>query len=406
MAQPGHDEAAALGLLGTLSFSEPELAHDPYPVYARLRAECPVIRTEGRGGFWILSRYEDCLWALGHPEIFSSRQTTVPPLADAIGLMIPSNLDPPEHGLYRRILLPLFAPKRVASLAPIARAAARELLEPLRDARQCEFIAEFAIPYPYRVFLPFMGLPAEDISLFLDWEEESLRRQAVDVEAAIMSVTVTRPKIIEYFADMLRRRRTSPEGPDDLIGALVRARHPDDRLLSENELLRMCILLFQAGLHTTTDVLGNAMCYLSQHPAERDRLAASPELMQTAVEEFLRYESVSPLGRVTTREVEVRGVTIPAGEFVALLAPAADRDEAEFPDPDTVVLDRHPNRHFGFGAGIHRCLGAHLGRLEVRIALEEIHSALPGYRLLEGTRPRRHVGFLRGTDELHLALDS
>ncbi len=405
MTEPGHHEPTASGMARTLDFSEPELADDPYPVYAQLRAECPVTRTEGRGGFWIVSRYEDCHWALSHPELFSSAQTTIPPLADAIGPMIPANIDPPEHGLFRRILLPLFAPKRVASMAPLARSAARQLLEPLRGASQCEFVSQFAVPYPYRVFLPFMGLPADDISLFLGWEEESLRRQSVDVSAAITAVTVTRPKIIEYFTDVLRRRRASSVSSDDLIGALVAARHPDERPLSENELLRICILLFQAGLHTTTDVLGNAMCYLSQHAAERDALVARPELVPAAVEEFLRYESVSPLGRVTTRAVEVGGVTIPPGEFVALLAPAADRDDAEFPEPDAVVLDRHPNRHFGFGAGIHRCLGAHLGRLELRIALEEIHAVLPNYRLLAGTRPQRHVGFLRGTDELHLALD-
>jgi cytochrome P450 len=404
MAEPGHDRPAP-GLLGTLDFSEPELADDPYPVYAQLRTTCPVTRTEGRGGFWIVSRYDDCHWALSHPEIFSSSQTTVPPLADAIGPMIPANIDPPEHALFRRILLPLFAPKRVARMEPLARSAIRDLLKPLCGASRCEFMGEVAVPYPYRVFLPFMGLPASDISLFLDWEAESLRRQSVDVSAAITAVTITRPKIIEYFADVLRERRSRHGDEDDLIGALVRARHPDDRPLTESELLRICILLFQAGLHTTTDVLGNAMCYLSQHPAERDALATRPYLVPTAVEEFLRFESVSPLGRVTTQDVEVRGVTIPRGEFVALLAPAAGRDETEFPEPDTVWLDRHPNRHFGFGAGIHRCLGAHLGRVELRVALEEIHAALPRYRLLDGTRPQRHVGFLRGTDELHLALD-
>jgi cytochrome P450 len=400
---PGQRAEAGTGSwVDAFDVSSAEMARDPYRVYERLRSECPVARTGARGGYWLVSRYADCLWALNRPDVFSSAQTTVPMLSDAVGPMIPLNIDPPDHGDYRRALLPLFGPRRIAELEPVARSAARMLIARLCAVPEAEFISGFAIPYPYEIFLPMMGLPASDMQLFLGWEEESLRRQSVDAEAARIAVTVTRPKVIAYFSDVIAERRKRSRTSDDILTALLAARAAG-RPLSDGEILRICILLFQASLHTTADALGNIMWYLSQHHEQRDLLVRQPGLIPSAVEEMLRYEGVSQVGRVTTRDIEVGGARLPAGVFVVLLVPSAGRDAEEFDAPDEVRLDRHPNRHLAFGAGAHRCLGAYLARMEIRVALEEIGKAMPGYSLKEPPPVQRHIGFLRGTDALWLS---
>jgi len=402
MTGTGEAPAGTASWTSGVDVSSAEMAQDPYQVYARLRAECPVAETAARGGYWLVSRYADCLQALNKPHVFSSAQTTVPMLSDAVGPMIPLNIDPPEHGAYRRALLPLFGPRRIAALEPVARAAARKLAGQLRSAPEADFIADFAIPYPYEVFLPMMGLPTSDMELFLGWEEESLRRQSVDAEAARIAVTVTRPKVISYFSAIIAERRRGRGGSARDVNAGRLAARAGGRPLSDGEILRICILLFQASLHTTADALGNIIWYLAQHPGQRDLLARQPELIPSAVEELLRYEGVSQVGRITTSEAEVGGARIPAGSFVVLLVPSAGRDDGEFDEPDNVRLDRHPNRHLAFGAGAHRCLGAYLARMEIRVALEEISTLLPDFALSAARPVRRHVGFLRGTDELWL----
>ncbi len=345
----------------------------------------------------LITRHEDVMWALRSPDVFSSNM-------DAIDIgnvrpLIPLQIDPPDHVKFRRLLDPLFAPREVEKLEADVRALVGDLIDRFADSGACEFNAAVAIPLPCTVFLRLMGLPIEDLDLFLRFKDGIIRPDATDGESRSAMARAVGQEIYAYFEDVIAQRRSQPE--DDLLSGFIAAEIDGERLTTE-DILDISYLFLLAGLDTVTASLGCAVSYLASHPDHQQSLRDDPARIPAAVEELLRWETPVPgVPRLAMRDVEVAGTTIPAGRTVTCLLASANTDGAEFPEPEVVDFDRPANRHLAFGGGVHRCLGSHLARLEMRVALEELHRRIPAYAIAPGETPVYSMG-IRGAEYLPL----
>ncbi len=387
------DAAAAL-------FS-PAVADDPHPTYRRIRNSCPVARTSlGDHPVAVITRYEDVNWALRHPEFFTSA-------GGSLNLgeqpLIPLEFDPPEHTKYRRLLSPEFVPREITKLEPEVRRIVRGLIDQVAPRGRCDFHEEIATPLPSEIFLALMGLPEEDLSLFLRWRDDSIRPDVEpgDFEGAQQIRAQTAHEISDYFRDTIAGCRDGPA--DTLLSRIVNSTI-DGRALTETELLGISHLLLLGGLDTVTATLDCMVAFLAGHSEHRRQLVDDPALVPAAVEELLRWLTpVMAIPRSVKQDVTIGGVELKAGDGVMLAIGAANDDESEFADPD-VDFGRHPNRHVAFGGSNHSCLGAHLARLELRVALEELHGRIPDYRIPEGSEIHFSPG-IRQADHLPLEFD-
>jgi cytochrome P450 len=362
----------------------PELARNPQPTYAVLRESEPVMRLDGVGV--IVSSRAGVDEVVRNPDVFSSNMAahdlkTKRPL-------IPLQIDPPDHRKYRKILDPLFAPPRMTALEePVARLVTG-LIDAFVDDDEIDFTSQFSVPFPSQVFLTMFGLPSEDLPRFLKMKDGVIRPDHVvghpfghpETEAYQRE---TADSIYAYFEHVLDER--PGERRDDLLSHFLHVEVDGDRLTRE-DMLDICFLLLIAGLDTVSASLDCFFGYLAEHPDARRKLVQEPDSIPSVVEELLRWETpVMGVARVATRDVEVGGCPITAGEQVMVLLGAANVDESEFADAGEVRWDRETNRHLAFGGGIHRCLGSHLARLELRVALREWHRRIPDYRVKPGT---------------------
>jgi cytochrome P450 len=375
-------------------------ADDPHPVYERLRQECPVVRREGRErGEVFLSRYEDIFWAMRHPAFFTSEDLD---LYLGEQPQIPLEVDPPQHTKYRRLLNPQFVPREIEKHEPEVRGIVRELIDGFAGRGSCDFHAEFATPLPSRIFLPLMGLPRDDLPLFLKWRDDNVR-PAVDpgdFEGAERIRVQASREMNEYFRHAIAQRRQDPD--DGLLSRIVHSTI-DGEPMSERELLGMSHLLLIGGLDTVTATLDCMIAFLATHPDHRLQLA-DRDRVPGAVEELLRWLTpVMMVPRAVAQDCEMRGVSLNAGDAVNLVIGAANLDEDEFGAPN-VDFARDPNRHLAFGASHHLCLGAHLARLELRVALEEFHLRIPDYWIADGAEIHYSTG-IRQTEHLPLEFD-
>lgn len=375
---------------GEINLVDREFAAAPQPVYRRALSRCPVARASFGAGP-VLSRYEDVMWALRHPEIFSSEME----VQMALGTerpMIPQQIDPPAQTRYRKILDPRFSRRRMAELIPQLRSQANALIDRFIDEGECEFDGAFAIPLPCTAFLSLMGLPQKDLDLFLEMKNGIIRPRVEpgDVEGATRVRATSGKRIYAYFEAVIEERAAQPR--DDMIGYLLGV-EIDGNKLSHTEILDICFLLLLAGLDTVTSTLGCNIAYLAANPDQRRRLVADPTLIPGAVEELLRWETpVTGVPRVIKEDLTLHDVAIKKGEVVTLLLGASNLDESEFVDPERIDFERERNRHIAFGAGAHRCLGSHLARMELKVALEEWHRRIPEYRIKPGETPRYSSG--------------
>jgi len=372
---------------------------DPYPHYTELRERCPVARSDALGGYWLVTRYDDIRAVLQDGATFSSRYITVPDTPEPAGPRIPLQLDPPEHRHYRQLLLSLFSPATAEALAPTTRAIAARLLDTFVHAGGGDFVADVAARLPPELLLRWFGFPDEGVEL-LACLDETIRVGTRDPSRRD-EVFAARAEADAYFQHIVdERAATGPTG-EDVLSVLVTAT-VRGRALTIEERKRILMLLYSAGLHTTTNTLSNAVAHLAAHPTLRDRLTREPGRIPDALEELMRYESIVSVRRTPLRDVVVGGVQIAAGEPIMLFLGSAGRDEAVFQDPDVVDIDRPVKTHLNFGAGPHRCLGSHVARMELRVALEELHARAPAYRLDPRRSVTRHTGVERGVDELWL----
>jgi cytochrome P450 len=355
----------------TYSPFDPAIIADPYPVYRQLRDDAPVYWS-AQASTWVLSRYDDVSAALADPATYSSAAGVFPtrPGVDMTEMFLPMLVmsDPPRHTQLRQLVSGAFTPRRVAALESTVDAIAHELLDQIPPAGRWDFVAGFSGPLPAIVIADMLGVPREDRDLFRTWSTTLV--QSNPVRGGLGPALEAAAALYDYFAAFLAERRARPE--NDLMSALVQA-EVHGQCLSEEELLGFCFLLLVAGHETTTNLLSNGVALLADNPGIREQLKDEPDLVPLAVEELLRYDSpVQGIGRTLTREVELYGEQMRPGESVLLLFGSANRDDRAFPDADVFDLGRQSEPPVALGHGIHFCLGAHLARLETRIALDAL----------------------------------
>jgi cytochrome P450 len=322
--------------------------------------------------------------------------------------LIPLNVDPPQHSKYRRILDPLFAPKRMDEQEADITARVNHFIDAFIDRGECNFTEELAELFPSAVFLGLMGLPWSELDVLLHLRDGILRPHKMDENAAFemdarLSVQrATGQEIYAYFGAQLDERQARPT--DDILTHFLAAEIDGEKLTRE-EILDICFLFLIAGLDTVSDSLTCFYAFLAQHPEHRRQIATDPSVIPNAVEELLRWESPVPSGvpRLATRDTELpNGTSVSAGTALMVSYGAANVDPAEFPDGFEVRFDRDANRHIAFGAGVHRCLGSHLARRELRITLREWHCRIPDYRIKPGHEQLEYQSGLRHVKDLML----
>ena len=352
----------------------------------------PLLVVTGIGG--IRSCLQD-------PGTFSSRAVAADEPNPSY-MWIPEMVDPPLHTKWRHLLGPFFAPGAVERLKPRVHEVINEILDDVADRGHCDYVADVALRFPNTVFMELFGLPVPDAAQFQVWETAILHSppSAGDDSSPARRAAAMR-EVIDYFSQLVTQRRAHPR--DDILSTALGFKI-DGEPVSDQDLLSLCLLMFMAGLDTVAAQLSYSMYHLALHPDDRRRLAADPALWPSAIEEFLRYYAFVSPGRKVTKDTEVEGCPVEAGQMVFLPLASANRDETEFPEPDQVKIDRQNNRHLAFGAGPHRCLGSHLARQELLIGLTAWHQRIPDYRLDPGVAVTEH-GRQVGLNNLPLAWD-
>ena len=370
----------------------PAFLADPYPLYHRLRSEAPVYWSE-RLSTWILTRYSDVVAALREPGRLSNAGRMAA-LLDKLPETLRPNLellyqhysvglifsDPPDHTRLRALVTKAFTPAMVERMRPRIQKVVSELLDAVESRGAMDVIADFAYPLPATVICEMLGLPQSDRPQFRRWSDDiiGLLGAGADAERAERGQRSLRD-LREYYRHIIGERRNRPG--EDLISALIHA-HEQGQRLSEAELLSTSVTLLTAGQETTTSLIANGLLALLRNPDQLQLLKRSPSLMASAVEEFLRYDSpVQRQLRLAKEDFELDGHRIRKGEIVSPFLGAANRDPAQFPNPDRLDITRTDNRHTAFGYGIHFCVGAPLARLEAPIAFSTLLSRLPNLRL-------------------------
>jgi cytochrome P450 len=370
----------------------PEVLHDPYAYFARLRDTDPVHWNERWGG-WLVLRYDDVVKVFRDHETFSSdRMASLmlelnPQEQEHFALLIKYFskwlvfTDPPYHTRVRLLINKAFTPTSVEKLRPRARQLVEELLDAVQLQNHMEFIHDFAFHLPVIVISEYLGVPIEDREQVKEWSDETSRIFFIRANEPDRRERSQRglEKLLAYFEPLIDERRRHPR--DDLISALVQAEERGD-LLSHEELLATCTVLLFAGHETTTNLLANGLLAFIRHRDQWDLLRREPTLVRTAVEELLRYDGpVKATFRVARRDTELGGKTIRTGDRMLLILAAANRDPAKYPDPDRLEITRSPNPHVAFGQGIHVCLGAPMARLEAQEAFLALPRRFPDLRL-------------------------
>ena len=369
---------------GIAELMNPEIARNPQPIFSMLRMTTPVFRMDGVG--IIVSSRQAVEHVLRNPEIFSSNVSAHDMKTERP--LIPLQIDPPLHKKYRKILDPIFAPQRMRALEDVTRTLVNDLIDAFGDATEIDFAKQFSTPFPSQMFLSLFGLSMDELPTFLKMKDGVIRPDAVigqplghpETEAYQQEVS---DSIYAYFNEVIADRRTG-ERREDLISHLLTV-EVDGESLTHNEVLDICFLMLIAGLDTVTASLDCMYAFLSANPDVRKKIASEPESIPSIVEELLRWETpVMGCARIATQDTVLGDVEIAKGEQVMGLLLAANQDEAECPHAGQLIWDRESNRHLAFGGGVHRCLGSHLARLELRVALEEWHKRVPDYRIKEG----------------------
>jgi cytochrome P450 len=378
--------------------TDPRWVANPFPIWDELRARCPVAHSDRYGGTWLPVRHDDVAAIAYDTEHFSSRSVVVSEvrpgpedLPAPIGLAPPITSDPPFHAVARRLLLPAFSAKRITSLEPFTRQLCAELLAAVATKTEFDAAVEYAQHIPLQVIVRMLGFPQEDADIF----RRFIRMILEDVDATAEEREAQRDEgeLDAYMDARIAEHLAEPQ--DDLTSFLLDAELDGNKLQREHVRGTM-VLLMIAGIDTTWSAIGASLWHLAQHPEDRRRLAREPRLIDTAMEELLRSYAPVTMARLVAKDFEFHGCPMTEGDWVLLPFPAANRDPAIFSDADQVQLDRAENRHAAFGLGIHRCLGSHLARMELRVALEEWMKRYPDFELADPDAVTWSAGQVRG----------
>jgi cytochrome P450 len=372
-------------LSDAFDFTRPEFRRDPYPTWRALRERAPVHCIErGPVRFWVLTRHADVAAVLRDPRMSVDRPfqpkppaddapvdpATLHPVARALRVLTRVMLfrDPPDHTRLRGLASKAFTPRMVEALRPRIQALVDELIEPVGEGDSYDVVRALAEPLPILVIAELLGLPASDRKDLKRWSDDLAAMLDGSIAMQHLGPAVkSAGEVTEYLREHLEQRRARPR--DDLLSAMIAARERDENL-NDEEIIATALLVMGAGHETTTNLIGNAVLALLRDPAAQARLRREPALIESAVEEFLRYDApVQATSRVANEPFEIAGRVIPPREEIGLALGAANRDPAVFAEPDRLDLGRADNRHLAFGFGIHFCLGAGLARLEAALAV-------------------------------------
>jgi cytochrome P450 len=377
-----------------------EWVADPYPIWADLRKRCPVAHSERYGGVWLPTRHEDVAAVAYDSDLFSSRSVIVsnrkPPRELApIGIIPPISSDPPYHHEARRLLLPAFSPQRIARYEAATRSYCNELIDTFSGQEVVDAASQYAQHIPVRVISDMLGFPPEDGDLFRKFIHNVLEGLNNPREDRIAGFE----ELFEYLRAQIEDHVARPR--DDLTTFLVEAHGGSGDMLRVAGSIGLLLL---AGIDTTWSAIGSSIWHLATHPVDRQRLRGDPGLLPIAMEEFLRGYAPVTMARVVTRDAEWKGCPMKEDDWVLLSFPAANRDPRVFDRPDEVLVDREANRHAAFGLGPHRCLGSHLARMELRVALETWLQRLPDFSLDDPSAVTWSAGQIRGPRSLPVRL--
>jgi len=376
------------------SHLEPEWAADPYPIQDDLRQRCPIAHTERFGGGWLPVRYDDVAAIAYDTERFSSRSIVMgnfrPPRDIApVGGSPPISSDPPFHHDARKLLLPAFTKTAVSKLEPATRAFCHALIDELDGQEIVDAAGEYAQHIPMRVIANMLGFPPGDGPKFREFVESTLEGINLEPEERIARMS----KLFDYILDQIHDHLARPR--NDLTTFLIDA-ELYGRKLEADHVAGTMVLLLIAGIDTTWSAIGASLWHLARNPADRERLVAEPGLLPRAMEEFLRAYAPVTMARLVKDDMHWQGVDMKADDWILLSFPAANRDPGQFDRADEVVIDREVNRHAAFGLGIHRCLGSHLARMELRVALEVWLERVPAFSLPDPAAVTWSTGQIRG----------
>jgi len=383
--RPALLDLSSAGWLGQM-MAAPEFASDPRPFYELLR-QVPPCRDDmdmSDGSSTVLvSRFDDVETTLRDPKRFSSCFGNGIAGIGNDRPLIPLQIDPPDHKKYRVLLDPYLAPRKMAALETAVAQLVNELIDGFVATGSCDFIRDFAVPLPCTVFLRLLGLPLEDLDLCLEIKDGILRGGGeMDLSKQAEARVAAGRQCYGYFDAALGRidEQRAPGLLYDLMHGEV-----DGNRLTRDEIMDICYLLMIAGLDTVTDSLCCFWAYLAGDSEQRQRIVDDPSVVPAAVEELLRWESpVSGVVRVATQETDIGGCPVHSGDSLLVMVGAANTDPEGLDGADRVDFDRAVNRHYAFGGGIHRCLGSHLARLELRVAMREWHRRIPNYAIVDG----------------------
>ena len=380
------------------SHLEPEWAADPYPIQDDLRRRCPIAHTGRFGGGWLPTRYEDVAAIAYDTERFSSRSVIMsnfrpPPELAPVGGTPPISSDPPFHHDARKLLLPAFTKTAVTRLEPATRAYCHALVDAFEGRDVVDAAHEYAQHVPMRVIADMLSLPPEDGPQFRTFVENALEGINLPPDERIARMG----NLFDYLLVQIRDHVENPR--DDLTTYLVGA-ELYGRKLDPSHVAGTMALLLIAGIDTTWSAIGASLWHLAKTPGDRERLVAEPGLLPTAMEELLRAYGPVTMARLVKEDMDWHGVEMKAEDWILLSFPAANRDPAQFDRADEVVIDREVNRHAAFGLGIHRCVGSHLARMELRVALEVWLERIPAFALEDPSAVTWAAGQVRGPRKL------
>jgi cytochrome P450 len=380
--------------------TDPQWVNDPYPIWEDLRQRCPVAHTDRYGGGWFPATHEGVSAVANDTEHFTSRTVIVnngrpgdEELPAPIGVAPPITSDPPFHQIARRLILPAFSPGAINPLEPQIRTLCVELLDRLGDAELVNGSSDYAQNIPPAVIRQLLGFPEADEEVFRD----IIHMVAETVDLPVDDRELAFEPIIEYFTKQIEDHQANPR--DDLTSYLLDV-ELDGQKLSVEHVFGTMILLLIAGIDTTWSALSASLLHLANNPKDLERLVNEPDLMPTAIEEFLRFYAPVTMARLVKQDMEYLGCPMKEDDWILLGFPAANRDPVAFKDADKFIIDRMENRHLAFGLGIHRCLGSNLARLEMRVALEEFIKRYPRFELVDPDAVTFAAGQFRGPRNL------
>ncbi len=392
---PVHDWASDYDIF------DPGYVRDPAPVWDELRERCPIAHTERWGGSWMPTRYED-LQALVKmvPTLSSRSAVVVPPSPELREVLVaeakkygsenpPITADPPEHQPFRRLILPFFSPRAVEGYLPYTQDLCNSLIDGFAGKGRADAAADYAQQITPRVIAHVLGIDPARAGDFVEWVRGILELGQTQPEMRIRYRGIIR----DFFQEMVTERRKHPRG--DAISTLIEAEVEGEKL-DDYKVVGVCFLLLVAGIDTTWSSISASLLHFATHPEDQARLRAEPELLQTAVEEMLRFYSPVTMGRKVMEPVDFGGVEMKPGDKVLLNFPGANRDPAAFEKPDEVILDRKRNRHMAFGLGIHRCAGSNLARMEMQVALRTWFERIGPFELEDADAVTWAGGQVRG----------